>query len=159
MTTRYIPSPRSNVRLLPAAPVDRLARVNEVLELLVAALGDAHELSERERCVAHELLFGRNSYAIAGRLGIDERSVLHQIRDLFAKTDTGDREALMRLALRLAGERERADAPVRSMSPSAPAPAPTCPPARRGADGLESRSAAKRSRHAGVWPVASTHDR
>lgn len=148
MTAKFTASPRT-VEPTPAAPVDRLARVNEVLELLVAGLRDAYELGERERAIAQQLLFGRNSYAIAGQLGLDERSVLYQIQDLLAKTNTDGREGLMRLALRVAGERERADAPVRRMCALA-SPSPS-----RGPEPLVSRSTA-RSRHAGAWPAAST---
>ncbi|KIG18105.1 hypothetical protein DB30_01992 [Enhygromyxa salina] len=120
-----------------------------MLELLVAGLRDAFTLSEREQSVAHSLLFGRNSYAIATRLGIDERRVLQDIQDLLAKTSTDDREALMRVALRLAGERERADAPIHR------APGPVHSHANAGPDAPASCSTVSRSRYAGAWPAAN----
>ncbi|PRP96167.1 helix-turn-helix transcriptional regulator [Enhygromyxa salina] len=148
MTTDPAISPRLSLRPPPAAEDHRVARINEVLELLVAGLRDAFGLSEREQAVAHALLFGRNSYAIAGRLGIDERRVLQAIQDLFAKTNTDCRESLMRLALRLAGERELADAPIDR------APAPMHTHASPGPDAPASCATASQSRYAGAWPAA-----
>jgi DNA-binding CsgD family transcriptional regulator len=121
---------------------ERVVRIHEVFALLVAGLRDAYGLDEREQAVAKLVMFGRNSYAIAGRLGLEERTVLVQIQELFAKTNTDSRESLVRVALRLAGERERADAPIRLVSEPAPVVAR---PAVTNSD---------RSRHAGPWPAA-----
>lgn len=139
--TRPTGSSRPPVRSTPAVD-ERVVRIHEVFELLVAGLRDAYELDEREQSVAKLVLFGRNSYAIAGRLGLDERTVLVQIQELFAKTNTDSRETLVRAALRLAGERERADAPISVAPRSAPvAPRRVIPTATH-------------SRHAGAWPAA-----
>jgi DNA-binding CsgD family transcriptional regulator len=148
MTTQTSLSPRPTIRPKAAPASLRVTRINEVLELLVAGLRDAYQLREREQAVARSLLFGRNSDAIAERLGIAERSVVQDIQDLFAKTNTDSRESLMRLALRIAGAREHADAPIRR----GPTPAQT-----PGPDPLVACPTTPRSRHAGAWPAAK-HD-
>ncbi|PRP92841.1 hypothetical protein ENSA5_46730 [Enhygromyxa salina] len=147
MTSKAPVSPRDPVSIV-STPVDHVARINEVVKLLVAGLRDAYGLNELEQSLAQAVLFGSTSRAIAGQLGVDEGAALGAIQKLLARTNTDGRGGLMRLALRLAGERERADVPIASASGLAPSRS-SC-----GRDPKVTRVTATRSRYAGAWPVA-----
>jgi len=127
------------------SPASTVVRIDDVLRQLVAGLRDAFALTTHQQAVAHLVLFGCNSFAIAARLDHSEADILACIRDLFARTRTCSREELMRVALRIAGQREAADVPLGAEAQAAPTPAIVTPPSYR---------TRVRPRHAQAWPVA-----
>ena len=78
-----------------------MLRINDLLELVVDSLGQTFALSEAEAALAYLVLLGRNPYAIARALELDEPQVLIEISALFCRTQTDSRETLFHLGLRL----------------------------------------------------------
>lgn len=80
---------------------ERVLRINDLLELVVDSLSQTFALSEAEAALAYLVLLGRNPYAIARTLELDERQVIVEISALFCRTQTDSRETLFHLGLRL----------------------------------------------------------
>ncbi len=89
----------------------------ERLAWAVARLARAHALTKRERDILALVLDGLNNDAVSRELGITRATVKWHMHNLFAKTNTSNRESLLRLALQLGGAR-----PPKGSEPDAPAP-------------------------------------
>jgi DNA-binding CsgD family transcriptional regulator len=73
------------------------------LEWAVAHLSARHGLTERERDVLAGVLAGLDNDALARSLEISRSTVKWHLHNVFAKTSTQNREALLRAALQLGG--------------------------------------------------------
>lgn len=83
----------------PIRVVDGSAR--ERLAWAVHQLGRRAKLTPRERDILTQVLYGHANAEIATRLGIRKPTVKWHMHNIFSKTGTGTREALLRLALQL----------------------------------------------------------
>ena len=93
------------------------------LEWAVTRLARRHRLTSRERDILALVLDGHLNDSVSRKLGISHATVKWHMHNLFAKTNTGNRESLLRLALQL-GSAARSGA-----TPEASASAPLSPPA------------------------------
>lgn len=88
------------------------------LRWAVNRLARRHKLTSREQDILERVLAGRNNDEIGKDLEISRATVKWHMHNIFAKTNTGNRESLLRLALQLGGNREQddddeSDTPVR----------------------------------------------
>ncbi len=122
MNTEIMPSSSNEVHIRVSRD-DDAARISAVLEALgytvlrelgegdgparlrwaVTRLVSAHKLTEREQDILELVLQGRNNLQIGGDLSISRATVKWHMHNIFAKTSTGNRESLLRLALQLGG--------------------------------------------------------
>jgi len=102
------------------------------LEWAVTRLARQHKLTNREQDILALVLDGHDNEGVGRKLSISRATVKWHMHNLFAKTNTGNRESLLRLALQL-GSQDGPSAPMptsrpssstSSTSPSQPAPKP-----------------------------------
>ena len=67
----------------------------------VTRLARRHKLTSREQGILALVLDGHNNEAVGRKLQISRATVKWHMHNLFAKTNTGNRESLLRLALQL----------------------------------------------------------
>lgn len=89
------------------------------LRWAVQRLATRHKLTVREQDILECVLGGRNNDEIAGDLEISRATVKWHMHNVFAKTNTSNRESLLRLALQLGGARP----PKSATEPDVPKPA------------------------------------
>lgn len=77
------------------------------LRWAVNRLARRHKLTSREQDILERVLAGRNNDEIGKDLEISRATVKWHMHNIFAKTNTGNRESLLRLALQLGGNREQ----------------------------------------------------
>ena len=77
------------------------------LRWAVNRLARRHKLTSREQDILERVLAGRNNEDIGSDLEISRATVKWHLHNIFAKTDTGTREDLLRLALQLGSVSER----------------------------------------------------
>jgi DNA-binding CsgD family transcriptional regulator len=87
---------------------DGPARLRWALERLAYR----HKLTEREQGILALVLAGRQNSEIARQLGISRATVKWHMHNIFAKTNTSQREGLLRLALQIGGARPPLDRPI-----------------------------------------------
>jgi len=80
---------------------DGPARLNWAVSRLVRR----HKLTAREQEILERVLAGLHNLEIATELEISRATVKWHMHNIFAKTNTGQRESLLRLALQLGGAR------------------------------------------------------
>ena len=93
------------------------------LHWAVNRLSRFHKLTEREQDLLECVLSGKSNEDIGRSLEISRATVKWHMHNIFAKTTTGNRESLLRLALQLGGAREPRIEPIHR-------PDTTPPPAR-----------------------------
>ncbi len=113
------------------------------LRWAVNRLARRHKLTLREQDILERVLAGRNNDEIGVDLEISRATVKWHMHNVFAKTNTGNRESLLRLALQLGGSRDSGsdseahahegmsgDDRIRpvELAPPIPTPAPTPAP-------------------------------
>lgn len=76
---------------------DRKTRLGWAIE----RISRVHRLTTREREVLAGVLEGDNNERLATRLGLSRATVKWHLHNVFAKTNVGNREALLRCALEL----------------------------------------------------------
>jgi DNA-binding CsgD family transcriptional regulator len=76
------------------------------LHWAVTRLARFHKLTEREQDLLECVLSGKTNEEIGRTLEISRATVKWHMHNIFAKTNTGNRESLLRLALQLGGGRE-----------------------------------------------------
>lgn len=76
------------------------------LHWAVTRLARFHKLTEREQDLLECVLSGKTNEEIGRALEISRATVKWHMHNIFAKTNTGNRESLLRLALQLGGARE-----------------------------------------------------
>jgi DNA-binding CsgD family transcriptional regulator len=159
VTTTQIDCPATEVHIRVAHD-DDATRISAVLEALgysvlrqldegdgpqrlrwaVTRLARHHKLTSREQDILELVLEGRTNTQIGRVLDISRATVKWHMHNVFAKTSTGTRESLLRLALQLGGSEPSEPAPVISApvvrapvvqppQPTAVAPAATLAPA------------------------------
>jgi DNA-binding CsgD family transcriptional regulator len=79
------------------------------LRWAVDRLSRRHKLTLREQDILERVLAGRNNDEIGNDLEISRATVKWHMHNVFAKTNTGNRENLLRLALQLGGVRDAGD--------------------------------------------------
>jgi nucleoside phosphorylase/DNA-binding CsgD family transcriptional regulator len=84
------------------------------LRWAVARMGNAGKLNDRERDILDRVLQGRKNDEICLELGISRATVRLHMHNIFTKTGTTNREALLREALQLDRERPQAAPPKNS---------------------------------------------
>lgn len=101
------------------------------LRWAVNRLARRHKLTSREQDILELVLEGKTNAHIGRALDISRATVKWHMHNVFAKTNTGTRESLLRLALQLGGtgEPQIEPAPVKPAvvlpsPPPSPAPAP-----------------------------------
>ncbi|KIG19339.1 hypothetical protein DB30_03895 [Enhygromyxa salina] len=87
------------------------------LRWAVNRLARRHKLTAREQEILERVLAGRNNEEISKDLEISRATVKWHMHNIFAKSNTGNRESLLRLALQLGGsnrseEVAESDAPI-----------------------------------------------
>ncbi|NVB36370.1 helix-turn-helix transcriptional regulator [Pseudenhygromyxa sp. WMMC2535] len=89
------------------------------LRWAVSRLARTHKLTDREQDILELVLNGRNNQQIGRELEISRATVKWHMHNIFAKTNTGNRESLLRLALQLGGNAngELEHAPVSAVKP------------------------------------------
>ncbi|EDM75067.1 putative transcriptional regulator [Plesiocystis pacifica SIR-1] len=102
------------------------------LRWAVTRLAQNHKLTDREQDILEFVLRGRNNEQIGRELSISRATVKWHMHNIFAKTNTGNREALLRLALQLGNG---GNAMRRPAAPSTPAAGPAQPVAKSSASG------------------------
>jgi DNA-binding CsgD family transcriptional regulator len=98
------------------------------LSWAVNRLGQRHRLTGREQDILERVLCGSSNQEIGRALEISRATVKWHMHNVFAKTNTNNRESLLRLALQLGGGEPLLEPlpPLRStVAPSQPARAPT----------------------------------
>jgi DNA-binding CsgD family transcriptional regulator len=88
------------------------------LRWAVSRLVRRHKLTGREQEILERVLAGRHNLEIAGDLEISRATVKWHMHNIFAKTNTGQRESLLRLALQLGGARPAKDSAANVTAPS-----------------------------------------
>ncbi len=83
------------------------------LRWAVTRLARFHKLTEREQDILECVLSGKTNEEISRSLDISRATVKWHMHNVFAKTNTGNRESLLRLALQLGGAREPRVEPIR----------------------------------------------
>jgi DNA-binding CsgD family transcriptional regulator len=79
------------------------------LHWAVSRLVRRHKLTGREQEILERVLAGLHNLEIATELEISRATVKWHMHNIFAKTNTGQRESLLRLALQLGGARTSND--------------------------------------------------
>jgi DNA-binding CsgD family transcriptional regulator len=79
------------------------------LRWAVERLAGRYKLTQREQDILEGVLAGRNNDEIGRELEISRATVKWHMHNLFAKTSTGNRENLLRLALQLGGMRDASE--------------------------------------------------
>ncbi|WP_258182880.1 response regulator transcription factor [Enhygromyxa salina] len=87
------------------------------LRWAVNRLARRHKLTAREQDILECVLAGRNNGEIGLDLEISRATVKWHMHNIFAKTNTSNRESLLRLALQLGGSREQDSAEQDSPQP------------------------------------------
>ena len=102
------------------------------LRWAVNRISRRHKLTLREEDILERVLAGRNNVEIGRDLEISRATVKWHMHNVFAKTNSNNRESLLRQALQLGGATESApilaDDRILTLGPAgapAPAPAPT----------------------------------
>ncbi len=90
------------------------------LHWAISRLTDFHKLTEREQDLLGCVLSGQTNEEIGRSLEISRATVKWHMHNIFAKTNTGNRESLLRLALQLGGGREPRLEPHRLETTPAP---------------------------------------
>ena len=93
------------------------------LNWAVDRLARRHQLTSREQDMLELVLDGRTNTQISRALDISRATVKWHMHNVFAKTNTGNRESLLRLALQL-GNSRGASMPASSRSASTPVSVP-----------------------------------
>lgn len=139
VTTTDIDRPTTEVHIRVAHD-DDATRISAVLEALgysvlrqldegdgpqrlrwaVTRLARRHKLTSREQDILELVLEGRTNTQIGRMLDISRATVKWHMHNVFAKTNTGTRESLLRLALQLGGSEPIEQAPVISAPVQAP---------------------------------------
>jgi DNA-binding CsgD family transcriptional regulator len=105
------------------------------LRWAVTRLARRHKLTSREQDILELVLEGRTNTQIGRVLDISRATVKWHMHNVFAKTNTGTRESLLRLSLQLGGSEPIEQAPVfQAPAPvvmPSPPPSPTPAPAPR----------------------------
>jgi len=96
------------------------------LHWAVNRLGQRHRLTLREQDILERVLCGSSNQDIGRELQISRATVKWHMHNVFAKTNTNNRESLLRLALQLGG----GEPPVEPLPPTRPIAAPPSQPAR-----------------------------
>lgn len=95
------------------------------LSWAVNRLGKRHRLTSREQDILERVLCGSSNPEIGRALEISRATVKWHMHNVFAKTNTNNRESLLRLALQLGGGEPPVEPPPgpsrSSMTPSQPA--------------------------------------
>jgi DNA-binding CsgD family transcriptional regulator len=97
------------------------------LRWAVTRLARRHKLTSREQDILELVLEGRTNTQIGRSLDISRATVKWHMHNVFAKTNTGTRESLLRLALQLGGSEPLEQPPVFATPASLPAPPPSIP--------------------------------
>jgi DNA-binding CsgD family transcriptional regulator len=133
VTTTDIDRPTTEVHIRVAHD-DDATRISAVLEALgycvlrqldegdgpqrlrwaVTRLARHHKLTSREQDILELVLEGRTNTQIGRVLDISRATVKWHMHNVFAKTNTGTRESLLRLALQLGGSGSVAPSPIAS---------------------------------------------
>ncbi|MFV8749920.1 LuxR C-terminal-related transcriptional regulator [Nannocystaceae bacterium ST9] len=92
------------------------------LHWAVTRLARFHKLTEREQDLLECVLSGKSNEDIGRSLEISRATVKWHMHNIFAKTNTGNRESLLRLALQLGGAREPRIEPSSHRPETSPAP-------------------------------------
>jgi DNA-binding CsgD family transcriptional regulator len=121
------------------------------LRWAVTRLARRHKLTSREQDILELVLEGRTNTQIGRMLDISRATVKWHMHNVFAKTNTGTRESLLRLSLQLGGSEPLEQAPVFSLPAVLPTPAPTPAPVSVAAPRLVATSVT-----APVRPIVST---
>jgi DNA-binding CsgD family transcriptional regulator len=95
------------------------------LRWAVTRLARRHKLTNREQDILELVLEGRSNEQIGRALGISRATVKWHMHNVFAKTNSGNRESLLRLALQLGGNGD----PVEVIEPARAAVEVTAPAA------------------------------
>jgi DNA-binding CsgD family transcriptional regulator len=74
------------------------------LRWAVSRLAERHRLTSREQDILEAVLAGHTNQQIGHELEISRATVKWHMHNVFAKTNTNNRESLLRLALQLGGE-------------------------------------------------------
>jgi DNA-binding CsgD family transcriptional regulator len=82
------------------------------LRWAISRLSQRHKLTLREQDILERVLAGRSNHEISGELEISRATVKWHMHNIFAKTNTAQREGLLRLALQLGGARSPGEASV-----------------------------------------------
>jgi DNA-binding CsgD family transcriptional regulator len=102
------------------------------LRWAVNRLARRHKLTSREQDILELVLEGRTNTQIGRALDISRATVKWHMHNVFAKTNTGTRESLLRLALQLGGSGDPIVEPAPMMPPVVvPATSPSATPAPR----------------------------
>lgn len=91
------------------------------LRWAVNRLSQRHKLTLREQDILERVLAGRSNHEISRDLEISRATVKWHMHNLFAKTNTNNRESLLRLALQLGGGDPGESSSRSSTAPSQPA--------------------------------------
>jgi DNA-binding CsgD family transcriptional regulator len=75
------------------------------LSWAINRLAQRHKLTLREQDILERVLAGRSNHEISRELEISRATVKWHMHNIFAKTNTAQREGLLRLALQLGGAR------------------------------------------------------
>jgi DNA-binding CsgD family transcriptional regulator len=148
VTNTDIPTTEVHIRVIRD---DDASRISAVLEALgysvlrqldegdgpqrlrwaVTRLARRHKLTNREQDILELVLEGRSNEQIGRSLEISRATVKWHMHNVFAKTNSGNRESLLRLALQLGGSGEPIIEPPASepevAKPAAPTPKPNTP--------------------------------
>ncbi|KIG16931.1 hypothetical protein DB30_03915 [Enhygromyxa salina] len=116
------------------------------LRWAVNRLARRHKLTNREQDILELVLEGRSNEQIGRALEISRATVKWHMHNVFAKTNSGNRESLLRLALQLGGN---GDPIVEPATETKPAPRPSAPVVSAAA---RTQTLAKRSDSS--WPGA-----
>jgi DNA-binding CsgD family transcriptional regulator len=87
------------------------------LRWAVDRLAHRHNLTKREQGMLERVLSGRTNQQISEELEISRATVKWHMHNVFAKTNTGNRESLLRLALQLGGGPEPTIEPIPASAP------------------------------------------
>jgi DNA-binding CsgD family transcriptional regulator len=79
---------------------------HEMLTRILGGLRRVVPLSERERAVLYQVLFGRTAEAAGARLGLRETTVHKHMHRVYARTGTSTRRELLELGLSVAKQHE-----------------------------------------------------
>jgi len=93
------------------------------LRWAINRLAQRHRLTAREQDILERVLSGSSNQEIGRELEISRATVKWHMHNVFAKTNTNNRESLLRLALQLGGS----DPVIEPMPPSRPVSAPSQP--------------------------------
>ncbi|MFO7564473.1 MAG: LuxR C-terminal-related transcriptional regulator [Enhygromyxa sp.] len=105
------------------------------LSWAVTRLGKRHRLTSREQDILERVLCGSSNQEIGRSLEISRATVKWHMHNVFAKTNTNNRESLLRLALQLGGNEppvEPLPPPRMSVVSSQPPRTPTVSPRGEG---------------------------